>query len=154
MYKDFNVYLHCLDSFFAAQVDELLNGWDAKFCGTIDVGMGVWSFARGTATAVSHVGDSSARAYLRLRRGEFGDGPTRPGHALLLINPTFSRAAAVGQPWERGLRADVAAELETPERRWSYSAAPLPDDSLARIGWAAGEYEGSGDCDVSTAVER
>lgn len=139
-------------------VDELFVGWEAEFSGLIDVGMGVWKLAGGKATAISHVGDSSVSKFLDLCDGEFGDGPTRDDHTLILLNPTFSAASAVGQPWSRKLRREAAARLETAEWQWIYRAIPRPDDSAPRTVWSLSsarvEYEGSGACDVSTVVDR
>ena len=135
-------------------LDKLLAGWQPEFAGTIDVGTGVRRLAHGEATAVNHVGDSSVRSFQRLYSGEFGQGPTRPGHTLLLVNPS---ASAVGQPWDGALRREAAALFETDEWRWLYRAAPLPDDSDPRVLWDAAlgarpEYEGSGAYSMCSVV--
>lgn len=38
---------------------------------------------------------------LKLMDGGYGARPTQPGHMLVLLNPAWTSADSVGQPWQR-----------------------------------------------------
>jgi len=120
--------------------DAMFSGYDSSFAGLIDVGMGVWSVGR-DMTAVSHASDLTFREFEKLCSGEFGEGPTRPDHTILLVNPRFSGdASKIGQPWERGLRARAAERLGEGWRR-IYCCRPIGDGGGVR--GSGGKYVGS-----------
>lgn len=124
-------------------VDAMLEGYDPEFLGLIDVGMGVWSFANGRCTAVSHVSDLTFSQFDRLCSGFYGSRPTRPDHTLLLVNPRFSCAANVGQPWDRQLRKRATKLLDEGGWRMAFLAMPLGD---------GGGIRGSGGALVGTLI--
>ncbi len=64
------------------------------------------------ATAISLVSNATAGALVRLCGGAFGERPTRDGHTLLAVNPSWTTSADVGQFWEGRLRAQAAPLLE------------------------------------------
>ena len=121
--------------------EAMLTGYDASFVGLIDVGMGVWTFGDGDATAVSHPSDLTFNEFERLCSGKFGDGPTRADHTILLINQRFSgNPSKTGQPWERGLRRKAASCLA---EGWSrvYGCRPIGDGGGVR--GSGGAYVGA-----------
>lgn len=122
-------------------VEAMLEGYAPTFLGLLDVGMGVWSFADGRCTAVSHVSDLSFAAFDRLCSGDYGARPTRADHTLLLINPRFSCAANVGQPWDRRLRLRAKGLLDDAGWRMAFSAMPLGDGGGIR--GAGGRFVGT-----------
>jgi hypothetical protein len=103
----------------------LLRGYEPAFVGMLDVGMGVWSLARGEATCVSNVADLSFEQFAALCDGAYGDAPTRPGHTLLLLNPRLTSSARIGQPWQRGLRRRAAVLVDETPWVWAYRCRPL-----------------------------
>ena len=106
-------------------VAPLLNGYEPNFLGTIDIGMGVWSLAGGNVTAVSNVADLSFETFMRLMEGEYGAGPTRPEHTLLLLNPRLTSSRAIGQPWQRELRRKACKYVEETDWVWAYRCKPI-----------------------------
>lgn len=103
----------------------LLRGYNPRFLGMIDVGIGVWSLAGGSVTAVSNVADLSFDSFARLCDGEFGAAPTRSDHALWLINPRLTSSKGIGQPWQRKLRERAVSLLDETEWQWAYRCKPI-----------------------------
>ena len=93
--------------------EPLLRGYEPRFLGMIDVGMGVWSLAGGNVTCVSNVADLSFASFARLCDGEFGAAPTRSDHSLLLLNPRLTSSRAIGQPWQRVRRCSTLVSQVT-----------------------------------------
>ncbi|KAI7840534.1 hypothetical protein COHA_005690 [Chlorella ohadii] len=77
-------------------------------------GIGVWRAAGGDMTVVAQVGNLNFAPFARLCAGEFGGAPLDPGHTLLVVNPTWTRSADIGQLWDRKLKAAAAALIDDP----------------------------------------
>ena len=106
-------------------VAPFLRGYDPTFLGMADVGMGVWRLCGGDMTCVSNVADVSFDTFARLCDGDFGAGPTRDEHTLLLLNPRLTSSRAVGQPWQRALREKAVRLVDQGGWRWAYRCRPV-----------------------------
>lgn len=77
------------------------------------------------ATAISFVSNATAPALVALCRGDYGARPTRPAHALLSVNPSWTASGDVGNPWEGRLRKEAASVLEGAGWTDVYVCVPL-----------------------------
>eukprot|EP00793_Prasinoderma_coloniale_P001071 PRCOL_00006062-RA len=109
-------------------VDEMLDGMPGapRFVGCLEDaadGIGVWSCE--DYTVVTYVGDQTFAPFRALMNGQYGERPTRANHAIILVNPYWSEAANVGQPWQFELRED-ARRLMAPSTDWRACYALRP----------------------------
>ncbi|PSC71803.1 Glycosyltransferase LARGE2 [Micractinium conductrix] len=92
-------------------------GYDAQFVGMLESpadGIGVWRAASGAMTVVCQPGNLNFAPFAKLCAGEYGSAVLDPGHALLAVNPSWTRSADIGQLWDRKLKAAAAALIDTP----------------------------------------
>ncbi|GLC66842.1 hypothetical protein PLESTF_000482000 [Pleodorina starrii] len=108
-------------------VEALLEGYDAEFLGFLEDGadgVGLWSCGR-DMTLIANVTNATVPSLVKLFDGGYGSRVTRPGHSVVAVNPQWTDAGSVGQPWQWRLRQRAAEVLD--ESRWTtlYSARML-----------------------------
>ena len=117
--------------------DGLLEGVsDVSYHGVLESqadGMGVWS-RRDDFTLVTHVGDQTFDVFLKLLRGEFGERVMRQDHAIVLVNPYFTKGDNVGQPWDVKLREAAREELDDAPWITAYAHLPFRTAGSSRLG--------------------
>ncbi|GIL97174.1 hypothetical protein Vretimale_2909 [Volvox reticuliferus] len=108
-------------------VDALLEGYDAEFLGCLEDGadgVGLWSCGS-DMTLIANVTNATVPSLVKLFDGGYGSRVTYPGHTIVAVNPQWTDASSVGQPWQWRLRQRAAEVLD--ETRWGtlYSAKVL-----------------------------
>ncbi|GLI59331.1 hypothetical protein VaNZ11_001188 [Volvox africanus] len=108
-------------------VDALLEGYDAEFLGCLEDGadgVGLWSCGS-DMTLIANVTNATVPSLVKLFDGGYGSRVTYPGHTIVAVNPQWTDAGSVGQPWQWRLRQRAAEVLD--ENLWStlYSAKVL-----------------------------
>ncbi|EFJ48729.1 hypothetical protein VOLCADRAFT_104580 [Volvox carteri f. nagariensis] len=100
-------------------VDELLEGYDAEFLGLLEDsadGVGLWSCGR-DMTLVANITNATVPSLIKLLDGWYGSRTTSPEHTVIAVNPQWTDASSVGQPWQTSLRQRAAEVLD--EATWS-----------------------------------
>lgn len=96
-------------------VEGLLEGYESEFLGFLEDGadgVGLWTLADGSLTVIANVTNATVPSLVKLLDGGYGARVTLPGHTLVAVNPQWTDAQSVGQPWQWGLRSRAAEVLE------------------------------------------
>ncbi|GIL68239.1 hypothetical protein Vafri_21491 [Volvox africanus] len=83
-------------------VDALLEGYDAEFLGYLEDGadgVGLWSCGS-DMTLIANVTNATVPSLVKLFDGGYGSRVTYPGHTIVAVNPQWTDAGSVGQPWQ------------------------------------------------------
>ena len=112
-------------------VEAFLDGYRPEFVGMLESpadGIGAWRVAGGPSaspaspgggpgpiTVVSGVTNATFQPFARLCAGEYGEAVLRPDHLLVCLNCVWSSSKDIGQFWERGLRSQAAALIDSAE---------------------------------------
>ncbi|GFR45634.1 hypothetical protein Agub_g7042, partial [Astrephomene gubernaculifera] len=122
-------------------VEQLLEGYDSRFLGFLEDGadgVGLWS-AGPHMSCVANVSTATVPSLLKLLDGGYGGRVRSPGHCLVAVNPQWTDAGSVGQPWQWRLRRRAAAALHPPAWTTLY---------CCRVVRGSGRGGGRGSCGV------
>ncbi len=62
-------------------------------------GVGLWSLGPDTSL-VANVTNATVPSLVKLLEGGYGARATQPGHTVIALNPQWTTASDVGQPWQ------------------------------------------------------
>lgn len=97
-------------------VENVFEGYQAEFVGLIESaadGVGVWSMP--DATAVANVTNATFPSMISLCTGKYGKKPLQADHTIVAMNPSWTSATDVGQPWDRDLKAQAKVLIDSPQ---------------------------------------
>ncbi|KAG2428709.1 hypothetical protein HXX76_011413 [Chlamydomonas incerta] len=108
-------------------VEAWLDGYDSEFLGFLEDGadgVGLWSAGPDTSV-IANVTSATVPSLLKLLDGGYGARATQPGHTVIAVNPTWTGAGSVGQPWQFELRRRAAEVLDPAGWETLYSCRML-----------------------------
>ncbi|KAG2449658.1 hypothetical protein HYH02_005188 [Chlamydomonas schloesseri] len=108
-------------------VEAWLEGYNPEFLGFLEDGadgVGLWSAGPDTSV-IANVTSATVPSLLKLLDGGYGARASQPGHTVIAVNPTWTSASSVGQPWQFELRRRAAEVLDPAGWETLYSARML-----------------------------
>eukprot|EP00198_Chlamydomonas_reinhardtii_P008994 XP_001698331.1 predicted protein [Chlamydomonas reinhardtii] len=115
-------------------VEAWLDGYNSEFLGFLEDGAdGVGLWAAGPDTSViANVTSATVPSLVKLLDGGYGARATQPGHTVIAVNPTWTSANSVGQPWQfvcapRTSRGANGLLVRAWPHRWALYPAATPD---------------------------